>query len=188
MAVPNREDRKAQIAMLFFLATEAMFFAGLISAYWVLRAQAGAWPPPDQPRLPVLITGINTLVLLASGVLLFQGRRALRAGCNLCLVGWIGTAGLLGAVFLAVQGYEWARLIGFGLTTAKNIYGGLFYVIVGTHGAHVFAALIVLLIVFLKAVQGRYTAANPTGYTLGLMFWSFVTFLWPVLYAIVYLT
>ena len=35
-------------------------------------------------------------------------------------------AAALGALFLAVQGYEWLRLISFGLTTASGVYGGTF--------------------------------------------------------------
>ena len=59
------------IGMLLVLATEGMFFAGLISAYVVNRAGAMAWPPEGQPRLPIEVTAINTLVLLASAVTIF---------------------------------------------------------------------------------------------------------------------
>jgi heme/copper-type cytochrome/quinol oxidase subunit 3 len=176
-------ERKAQIGMVFFLAAEAMFFAGLISAYWVLRAQVSPWPPPAQPRLPVLVTGINTLILIGSGTAFWQTRQAVDRGCRFCIVGWLGLAGLGGAVFLGVQGYEWIRLIGFGLTTVRNIYGGLFYIVIGTHAVHVLAGLVFLLVVFLQAVQ-------PGGRTGPLaacrMYWTFVVGVWPVLYALVY--
>lgn len=180
------EDKAAKIGMVLFLAAEAMFFAGLLSAYLILRVQVVPWPPTGQPRLPVLVTGINTLILLTSGVALFCGGRALKKSCNLCLVGWIGIGALCGTLFLAIQGYEWVRLIGFGLTTVKNIYGGLFYLVVGTHAVHLLAALVVLLIVFLKAVQGRYTAAHQTGFVVFRMYWTFVVLVWPVIYGLLY--
>lgn len=53
--------------MLVFLASEVMLFAALVSAFLVLRAEAAAWPPPGQPRLPVTVSGLNTVVLLCSG-------------------------------------------------------------------------------------------------------------------------
>ena len=67
----DREPRRsgldnARLATMFFIAAEIMFFAGLISSYLVLRTGAAQWPPPLQPRLPVLVTGLNTIVLLAS--------------------------------------------------------------------------------------------------------------------------
>src|SRR5210317_2226857 len=56
------------LGMVFLIITEVMFFAGLISAYLVNRAGNPVWPPDDQPRLPVEITAINTLILLLSGL------------------------------------------------------------------------------------------------------------------------
>ena len=43
-----------------------MLFAGLIGMYLVIRLSATTWPPPDQPRLPLLVTTLNTVVLFAS--------------------------------------------------------------------------------------------------------------------------
>ena len=57
---------------------ETMFFAGLISAFFVLRLAAPVWPPPLQPRLPVLVTGINTLILLASSAAMIAALRGVR--------------------------------------------------------------------------------------------------------------
>lgn len=161
--------------MIFFLAAEAMFFAGLISAYWVLRAQVSPWPPAGQPRLPVLVTGINTLILLGSGFTFF--------GTGRVMMGLTLTGGL---TFLSIQGYEWFRLIRFGLTTARNLYAGLFYIVVGAHALHVAAALIVLAVVAFRAARHRYTPGHHDGLTISRMYWSFVVVIWPILYGLVY--
>ena len=39
--------------VLIFVVAELMMFAGLISAYSIVKAGALGWPPPGQPRLPV---------------------------------------------------------------------------------------------------------------------------------------
>ncbi|MBI3541157.1 MAG: heme-copper oxidase subunit III [Deltaproteobacteria bacterium] len=182
----NKKNRAPEIAMVFFLATEVFFFAGLISAYWILRAQISPWPPVNQPRLPVMMTGINTLILIASGVAILQTKRALHKGCNFCVVGWLGLAALGGLIFLLVQGFEWIRLIHFGMTTVANIYGGTFYIVVGAHAAHMLAAMIFLTVIFFKAVQGRYTENRNTELTLCRMYWIFVVAVWPVIYGLVY--
>ena len=54
-----------RLAILFLIGGETMFFAALISALFVLRLGQPLWPPPFQPRLPVGVTGVNSLVLLA---------------------------------------------------------------------------------------------------------------------------
>lgn len=189
--MPFTMDSKARkIGLILFLMTEAMFFAGLISAYWILKSQSEIWPPPlpliEQPRLPVLITGINTGILLFSGVAMLFAERVVRKGCSLCLISWLGIAGFSGLIFLSLQGYEWVRLIHFGLTTVHNIYGGMFYLIVGIHAVHLFIALCVVTVVFLKAVQGRYSESCYTGITLCRMYWIFVVGIWPILYALIY--
>ena len=63
--------------MLIFIFTEAMLFAGLISAHTITRASSAVgWPPPGQPRLPVENTAVNTAALLLSGVaLLYRAAR-----------------------------------------------------------------------------------------------------------------
>jgi cytochrome c oxidase subunit 3 len=93
----------------------------------------------------------------------------------------------LGAGFLLVQGYEWIRLLHFGLTVSSSVYGGLFYTLIGFHAAHVLGALIWLVLVLFKARRGEYTRHNHTGLQVCSMYWIFVAALWPVLYGLVYL-
>ena len=64
------------LAMIFFVAMEIMFFAALISAYTIVKSGALFWPPPDQPRLPVTATAVNSLVLFTSGWLLFKANQS----------------------------------------------------------------------------------------------------------------
>ncbi|TDJ14828.1 MAG: hypothetical protein E2O69_12900, partial [Deltaproteobacteria bacterium] len=66
------------LGMLLFVVVEIMLFAGFISAFSIVKASAIVWPPPDQPRLPLEETALNTVALLASGVLLFLARRSFR--------------------------------------------------------------------------------------------------------------
>ena len=97
----------AVLAMLIFIGTEVMLFAGLISAFLILRATAGgAWPPPGQPRLPLEETAFNTLALLVSGYMLWRARRAFAVAPSRALRP-LAIAVALGAFFVLFQGYEW---------------------------------------------------------------------------------
>ena len=178
---------KRLLGRVIFLGTEVMFFAGLLSAQIVLRSGSEAWPPPGQPRLPVLVTGLNTGVLLLSGYTIGLALRAIRRDRPRALRGWLLITTVLGVLFLAVQGYEWVRLLGFGLTLSSSVFGGTFYTLIGAHGIHVVVAVVVLLYVLGAAAQGRYSAARHSGVGLCRIYWLFVVAIWPALYVLVYL-
>ena len=70
----------ARLGMVVFLAFEAMFFVGLIGAFLVFRLGSPLWPPVGQPRLPLIVTWVNTLTLLFSGYTMRSALRANRVG------------------------------------------------------------------------------------------------------------
>ena len=181
---PRRGLDNARLATMFFIAAEIMFFAGLISAYLVLRVGAAQWPPPAQPRLPILVTGLNTLVLLGSSLAMLRTQRD-RAPAR--VVRGLSVVGALGIVFLAVQGYEWVQLIGYGLTMTSGAYGSTFYTLIGVHALHVVGALVWLAIVRAGVGRGRFLEPSAAPLRACAMYWHFVVALWPVLYVTVYL-
>jgi heme/copper-type cytochrome/quinol oxidase subunit 3 len=183
---PRRLDN-VRVAMLFLIAGEVMFFAGLISGFLVLRMAAPLWPPPLQPRLPILVTGFNTLVLVLSSVAMMGASRAMRAGDGVRLVRGLAIAAALGALFLAIQGYEWMRLIHYGLTVTSGAYGATFYTLIGAHAAHVVGALVWLLVTLAMARHGRFLDGRTAVVRACAIYWHFVVALWPVLYVTVYL-
>jgi len=176
----------AVLATLLVIAGEIMLFAGLLFVFWVLRLAAPVWPPPLQPRLPVALTGLGTVVLLASSAALVaalrRGRRRDLAGLARGLAGGV----LLGALFLTIQGYEWARLLGFGFTAASGLYGTVFYVLIGAHAAHVLAGLSWLGATLWLVRRNLARATGPRLQACAL-YWHFVVALWPPLYVSVYL-
>jgi cytochrome c oxidase subunit III len=176
-----------RLAMLFMICGEVMFFGGLVSAFLVLRVTAAQWPPPLQPRLPVGVTGVNTLVLLASSVAMIAAGRALDREDTRTLVRRLLLAGGLGAVFLLVQGYEWIRLVSYGLTVWSGAYGTTFYTLIGTHAAHVVAAVAWVGVTAWLAARGRFADGRTGVMRACAIYWHFVVALWPVLYVAVYL-
>jgi heme/copper-type cytochrome/quinol oxidase subunit 3 len=173
------------LGVLIFIGSEVMLFAGLVSALLVSRASAPFWPPLGQPRLPVAVTGVNTGLLVLSGFTIWRVVRLLRRHDSRRGVRWMTLTTALGAIFLAVQGSEWARLIHFGLTMTSSLYGGMFYLIVGAHALHLAVALALLSLVTARLWRGRYES-DVRGLVACSVYWSFVVILWPILYALVY--
>ena len=177
----------ARLGLFMFLGAEAMFFAGLIGAFLVFRLGSEVWPPPSQPRLPVVVTGVNTLILLLSGFTVRWALKAVQRGNTSGLVRWLGSTAALGLVFLGVQGFEWVRLVDFGLKISTGTYGSTFYTLIGFHALHVVGAVLWLICVLARAYGGRFSARSHTGVEIFSMYWLFVVGLWPLLYGLVYL-
>jgi heme/copper-type cytochrome/quinol oxidase subunit 3 len=189
----GRDDRpeppinNARLGVMLFIGAEAMFFAGLLSAFLVFRTGSTMWPPPFQPRLPIVVTTVNTLILLLSAFTLHGALRAMRQGNSHGVVKWLAITAGLGGIFLAVQGSEWARLLRYGLTLSSGVYGATFYTLIGCHAAHVFGAVIWLLTVLAMTKKHRFTPQRYVGLQVCGIYWYFVVALWPILFGAVYL-
>lgn len=174
----------AIVAVALLVGAEAMLFAGLVSALVVLRAGAGAWPPAGQLLLPRGLSAANVLVLLASGLFMLRALRAARAGRSPARdLGW---AAALGALFVAVQGLEWVRLVRFGLGAAASVYASTFYGTIAVHGTHVLGGLVALAWVLARERRAPGWAAHNGRLAASGLYWGLVVLVWPVLYGLVY--
>jgi cytochrome c oxidase subunit 3 len=174
----------AVLGMSLFVIAEIMFFAGLISAFTIVKAGSpGSWPPPGQPRLPVGETLVNTGALLLSGAALFWARQAFHRRRD-DAVRPLAVAIALGSFFVVFQGVEWVSLLGQGLTLTTSSYGSFFYLIVGVHALHAVAALIYLAVVCWGLLGGENVRHRFAG---AQVFWYFVVGMWPFIYYKVYL-
>ncbi len=173
-----------RVGIVVLLVAETMLFGGLVAAFLVFRLGSPAWPPQGEPRLPVGITALGTAVLLWSGHAM---RRAVGAADRRSLCLRLEQAALGGAIFLFMQGFEWARLVRFGFTAPSGVYGATFYVLVGAHAAHVAAALGWLVLLRAQAGRARGNRPAPGPLAAAGLYWTFVVLLWPVLWGLVYL-
>jgi cytochrome c oxidase subunit III len=176
-----------RLAMALFIAAETMLFGGMIGAFLVFRFGSKTWPPEGLPLLPIGLTTVNTLVLFASCVPMARAVAAMRRGDATGLRSGLLLAATLGVVFLAIQGTEWARLIGHGLTITSGPYGGTFYVLIGMHGIHVAGAVGWLVALLGGCVLGRFDGRTSVTVDLAGVYWYFVSALWAVLFPLVYL-
>ena len=183
----HASQRTAVFGMIIFLASEAMLFAGLIAGYIVLRLSSPAWPPsPDLPKLPILLTGINTVFLIASSFTFHAAEVAVKKGKS--GVAWLFVTVLLGSLFVGVQAYEWYHMHHEGLWFNKGgAYGASFFVLTGFHGLHVLIGVLMIAWALIRQLGGAYTAQSHTYLILAGMYWHFVDVVWLFLYSVLYL-
>lgn len=182
----HASQRTAVFGMTIFLASEAMLFAGLIAGYIVLRLSSPAWPPsPDLPKLPVVLTGINTVFLIASSFTYHAAEVAVKKGKK--GTAWLFLTVLLGSLFLCIQAYEWYHMHHEGLWfNTGGAYGSSFFVLTGFHGLHVLVGVLMIAWALIRQLGGAYTAQSHTYLILAGMYWHFVDVVWLFLFAAVY--
>lgn len=177
------------IAMLLFIGSEVMLFASLFTAYFFIRYGVAneTWPPLKQDgepfELPVILTGVNTLILISSSFTLWWGEKRLAAGDNKGLIRGLWVTILMGATFLLIQLNEYAHL---GFTPQDKAFSGAFYTLTGFHGAHVLVGLIVLSLCLRRAYRNDFSHAYHTPLTAGSYYWHFVDIVWVLLFFLVY--
>jgi len=177
----------ARLAVVVLIASECMLFVGLIGMYLVFRLASPDWPPADLPRLPLGITGVNTLILFGSVPWMVRAMAAVRRDDPYGVTRGLAVTAFLGTLFLGVQGFEWTRLVRHGLTLGSSMYGATFYVLIGCHALHVLVAVLWLVTVTTVSSRGVFTAARHAPLEMCSIYWYFVCALWVVLFPLVYL-
>jgi cytochrome c oxidase subunit 3 len=96
-----------KLAMWLFLATEIMFFSGLIGAYIVLRFGSARWPTPHDVHLVEWMGAVNTFVLICSSVTVVLAHKVLGQGKVGEAVIYMMVTLALGGVFLVIKAFEY---------------------------------------------------------------------------------
>src|SRR5882724_10484532 len=100
---------------------------------------------------------------------------------------WLFVTALLGLIFLGGQFWEFSHFVHEGLGLTTNLFGSTFYVLTGTHGAHVTIGVIWLLTLWIQALRGKLGAQNALTVEITGLYWHFVDVVWIVIFTVVYL-
>jgi cytochrome c oxidase subunit 3 len=179
------------LAMVFFIGSEVMLFASFFTAYFFVRFNvADRWPPLNDQgepfELPVLITGVNTAILVSSSFTVWWGEHRLkhyndRKGVERGLLVTI----MLGATFLIIQINEYIHI---GFTPQDKAFGSAFYSLTGLHGLHVFIGLTLLTFSYIRVKKAHdFSSKWATPLTAAGIYWHFVDVVWVLLFILVYL-
>jgi cytochrome c oxidase subunit III len=183
---PEQTLTAPQWGMVAFLVSEVAFFSTLIVTYVTFMGKDIVGPTPAEAlSLPLVI--VTTICLLSSSVTVHFAEQALHRGQQrtFCLL-WAGTIAL-GIAFLLGTAYEWRELITeHQLTISRNLFGTTYYTLVGFHGLHVTAGVIIMLIVFGLALRREINESHRTGVELVAWYWHFVDAVWIVVFLVVY--
>ena len=200
------EDRSFRWGMVWFIASEVMFFAAFFGALFYVRnvsvpelgqtglvwpGYQGTWPtsgPAGKPFTPMAAWGIpalNTMILLSSAVTVTWAHWGLLKGRRAQLIGGLAMTVALGCLFIGFQAYEYHHAYSeLGLTLGAGVYGATFFMLTGFHGFHVTIGAITLSAVLGRALKGHFTPENHFGFEAAAWYWHFVDVVWLLLFAV----
>jgi cytochrome c oxidase subunit I+III len=173
------EDRRGALAMWWLIGTELALFVMLFVAYF----QLGPWPNEPAPKLTLALVMLG--VLLLSSVVLHWGEKRLEANRQRQGRAAMALSALLGAIFLALQFFEYREHLKI-LTPTANTYGSIFYTITSFHALHLIVGLLMLMYVLvLPDLRGKRWAPHRP-YSTAARYWHFVDVIWFFIVTILY--
>ena len=175
-----------KLGMWLFLASEVMFFTGLLGAYIVLRAGLPDWPHPGE-ELSIPAAAINTFILLSSSMTMALAVAATaRQDVGKTRLFLLLTI-LFGCAFLGVKGWEYSVKFHHGHFPGTNTFFDCYFTLTGFHGIHVLAGIITNLWVFGMTYNLNFLKARGHYVEVSGLYWHFVDLVWIFLFPLVYL-
>lgn len=178
-----------RLGMWWFLASEIAVFGGLITCFILYRLRNPEWADQAAHTLSS-IGAINTFVLLTSSLTMIlahywimestTGSQAdrVRKGANYLMI-----TILLGVVFLGFKSYEYSHEIAAGMTPARSLFWGFYYLMTGLHALHIIGGLIANLVVWKGLRREQHLHRIEA---IGI-YWHFVDVVWIFLFPLFYL-
>lgn len=195
----TQQRETCSVGMWAFLAQEVMFFGGLFAVYLVYRNMYPLAFFEGSAHLDVTLGTFNTVVLIGSSLTMALAVRSAQLGRKRATAGFIAFTMALGIVFLSVKAVEYGgkwsdHLIPgvlwdpiAGSHPQLNIFYALYFVMTGMHALHMIIGLVLMTIVSLKALRGKYSPDNYIGVEILGLYWHLVDLVWIFLFPLLYL-
>ncbi|HSD56340.1 MAG TPA: cytochrome o ubiquinol oxidase subunit III [Candidatus Saccharimonadales bacterium] len=179
-------DDRVGFGFWVYLMTDLLMFSVLFATFAVLRNNTAGGAGGDELfKMPGVLA--ETLILLTSSFTAGMGMLAARRGSKSQVLTWFGLTFALGLAFLFFELKEFAEIIHEGYTWRSNAFMSSFFVLVGTHGAHILSGLL-WMGTTLAFVWKRGLDANLIRkLSLLSLFWHFLDIVWIFIFTVVYL-
>ncbi len=179
--IAQKTARAKKNMMWFAMLSMFMTFAGLTSAY-IVSAERKDWIDNFQfPSSFYLSLG----VLIISSLCFYLFKKSIRQENKKSGILFLIATLLAAIIFVVLQFKGFGEIIAQGFYptgTAATVTTSFIYAIVFVHLLHIFGGLLVLLVVLIKYLKGKYTKENYLGVELAEMYWHFVDVLWIYLF------
>jgi len=169
-----------------FLGAEIILFATLFAVYGVLGERYAGGPTP-QDIFVLKDIMIETILLLTSsftcGLAIYEMRRSNVKG----LLTWLLITLLLGAGFIYMEISEFIHYVHEGATMQTSAFLSSFFVLLGTHGAHVSLGIGWAIMIIIQLIKRGLTPVTARKVFIIGLYWHFLDVVWIFIFTFVYL-
>ncbi len=167
------------LMMWVLIVSELLVFGAGLAAFLAVRISDPAGFAEAQDHLDRAAGGLNTVVLVTSGLCAALASRGCTNGKRKPVRLWLAAAAALGGVFLWVKAIEYGDKLAAGIGTETHPFFTFYYLLTGFHAAHVVAGMVILgLIAWYD---------SPRNLETGTAFWHMVDLIWVLLFPVIYL-
>jgi len=197
----GQQHEASTLGMWMFLATEILFFGGVLCAYWIYRItypEAWALGAEQQNKL---FGGINTLVLIISSLTMALAVRNAQMGKRKSTVGMLFATLIFGSMFLTIKSIEYWQHFHEGLFPGANftwnevpllaqkiqLFMVFYWGMTGLHALHMVIGAGLLIWMMMRAWRGDFGPEYYGPVEIMGLYWHFVDIVWIFLFPFLYL-
>ncbi|RXZ36753.1 cytochrome o ubiquinol oxidase subunit III [Oxalobacteraceae bacterium CAVE-383] len=179
-------ENSTLLGFWLYLMSDCLIFACLFAVYGVLgRNYAGGPTGAELFELPLV--AVNTSMLLLSSITYGFAMLEMQKDRLRPMLAWLAVTGLLGAVFIGLELYEFTHLILEGAGPQRSAFLSSFFTLVGTHGLHVSFGIVWLITLMVQLKKHGLIPENKRRLMCLSMFWHFLDVVWIGVFTFVYL-
>jgi cytochrome c oxidase subunit 3 len=193
------QKEASSLGMWVFLATEVLFFGGMITAYVIYRASYRRAFEGASNLLDIRLGAFNTAVLILSSLTMAMAVWAASQGRKKLILVFLLLTILLGSTFLGVKVVEYKQkfdhhevpgphfVVPEGLPPQSEMFFSLYFCMTGLHALHMVIGVGLLAWLLAKARRGLFTPRYSTPVEMVGLYWHFVDIVWIFLFPLLYL-
>ena len=199
-ASAGHQSDTAIAGMWLFLATEVLFFGGLVLAWMFCRHWQPAGFDAGGRETVIAIGTINLALLLTSSFVYYSGLIFIEMDQPRRLVQCCILTVCFGTAFLILKIWEWLidihehlfpSMADFKITGpdegGARLFWSFYFIATSLHALHMIIGIGAVCWVVVQARAGRFSAKWATPVEVVGLYWSFVDIVWIVLYPLIYL-
>ncbi|HZS85649.1 MAG TPA: cytochrome c oxidase subunit 3 [Stellaceae bacterium] len=193
-----QQGETAQLGMWIFLATEVLFFGGMMAAYLAYRMTYNADFDAAAKESVIWIGSVNTAVLVTSSLTMVMAIHAAAERERQPIVYFLLATAALGLIFLGLKGYEYVEdyndavvpVLNFhpkeGNPGAVELFWLFYFYATLLHAVHLTIGIILVFFMAVRAKRGAFDAGYYAPLEVVGLYWSFVDTVWVFLFALIY--
>jgi cytochrome aa3-600 menaquinol oxidase subunit 3 len=183
----KKEEESLKITGFWmFLVTDVLIFASLFSSYAVYEYDYAMGPTQAQIFTygPVIL---ETVLLLTSSFTIGLAVWAMRQQKKRATLFWLLLTMLLGAGFVTSEVHDFVGYVAHGWGWHHSGFLSAFFILVGTHGAHVTFGIFWALTLLFQIFRRGFTPVTTRKLFTFSLYWHFLDIVWIFIFTFVYL-